>query len=280
VTLAMPDSVTVSDLPDGYPAYLGYADGLYQTAADLAARFPAAHRVILTVTGMTLDADGIDCEPANPNARQSVEWAGHKLAAAPGSRPPIYASVIGTPGYGMADVLHELAAQGILRSAVRLLTAHYAWKSGLYAKHICGPGSCGLLSVDADGTQWTDTYIGVNGHLIDMSVLRDDFFAAAPPAPQPPVTQWTEFDMAKLPVLRQGAADSGPGFWYVHRLQDLVQLTGALNSLPPAKTVAVDGVFGPATDAGVRAVQSHYRIAVDGVAGAQTWGVLLTGSPA
>jgi len=179
VTLAMPDSIYPANLPAGYPAYLGYVDGMWPTLPQLKVMFPAAYLIGLTVTGSTLNADGIDVEPGNPSALLGVEWAGRKLAAEPDSRPVIYASTLGTPGYGMHDVLAQLAAHTVPRSKVRLLSAHYG-----AGEHICGPHTCNLIAEPMDGTQYTDQHPGNHGTLIDMSVLLDSFFAApTPPDP-------------------------------------------------------------------------------------------------
>jgi lysozyme len=127
--------------------------------------------------------------------------------------------------------------------------------------------------------QWNETGVdqdAYNGTAADMAAWIASY---AKPAPLPPAPEYTEFDMAKLPVLKQGDSDEPGTFWSVRRLQSLVALTGRLNGLPVA-LIDDDGVFGSSTDAGVRAVQGHYQITVDGIAGAQTWGVLLTGSPA
>jgi peptidoglycan hydrolase-like protein with peptidoglycan-binding domain len=39
--------------------------------------------------------------------------------------------------------------------------------------------------------------------------------------------------------------------------------------------LTVDGIFGPKTDAAVRAVQHHRNLAVDGIVGPQTWSALI-----
>jgi len=166
MTLAMPDSVTVADLPPGYDAYLGYADGKWPTGAALRTRFPQARLVILTVTGATLDADGCDVETGDLSAADGRAWVQKKIAAH-GTRPVIYASVAPMA----ASVLPALERNGIPRSSVRLLTAHYG-----AGAHICGPATCGQLDVAADGTQWTCTYPGVSGAHVDMSVLDELFF--------------------------------------------------------------------------------------------------------
>jgi Rv2525c-like, glycoside hydrolase-like domain/Putative peptidoglycan binding domain len=101
-----------------------------------------------------------------------------------------------------------------------------------------------------------------------------------PPPPGPAITQWTEFDMARLPVLAEGARDvPGGGFWYVHRLQVLLRETGILQGITSAAGLRDDGVFGRDTARAVRDLEAHYRLDVDGgVAGPQVWSVLLTGS--
>jgi len=174
MTLQMPDSIYPGNLLPGYPAYLGYVDGNRPTYPELKQMFPAAYLVGLTVTGRTLDADGIDVEPGNPNATEGARWAANKLAADAASRPVMYASLKGSPGYGMPWVLDELAARGILREQVRLHTAHYTERA-----HICSPGQCGA-TFTADATQWTSSFPGYGGSLIDMSDVHDSFFVTAP----------------------------------------------------------------------------------------------------
>lgn len=68
-------------------------------------------------------------------------------------------------------------------------------------------------------------------------------------------------------VLREG--DTGIG---VRELQYYLAYLGRFNTeIPP---VEIDGVFGPATTAAVRAVQQIYGLPVDGIVGVETWRTL------
>lgn len=174
--ISMPDSIKPLSLPAGYPAYLGYVDGEWPTAAGLRAAHPQAHVLSLTVLGESLEADGVDCEPGNVNAAGAAGWVKRKLASAPASRPVAYAD-LESPGYSMAEVIAALLNLGISRVKYRVLTAHYTGVA-----HICSPSTCGT-AFQADGTQWTSKYPGIGGEDIDMSLLDDEFFGAAAPAP-------------------------------------------------------------------------------------------------
>lgn len=253
MTLAMPDSTDVNALPPGYDAYLGYADGRWPTAKALRARFPSAEMVILTVNGSTPGAHGArvapgtDVEPADLTAGAAMEWL---LSSTPmGVRPVIYASTVGVSGYGMGDVLRVMAKEGISRDMIRLLSAHYG-----AGAHICGPSSCGEISIEMDGTQWANQAIGLNGAIIDMSMLAEDFFDR----------QQTETErlVTELGIVRPGQTGNA-----VRTVQGLLIARGA--------HLVVDGVFGPVTEAALKIVQDAGEIAIDGVAGPQTWPVLL-----
>ena len=196
--LSMPDSIRVNDLPKGFKAYLGYEDGNWPTISQLRQAFPGAFTVNLTVTARTLNTDGIDCEPGNPNALTSANWIQDKLQAHPDSRPIAYADLAST-GYRAIDIWDYLTRKGIKRNQYRILTAHYT-----YTAHICGPHTCGQFPVDADGTQWTNKYPGQNGSLVDMSMLSDTFFIPTQPA--------GEVDV-KLPTLVQGNTGQSVRNW-------------------------------------------------------------------
>jgi Putative peptidoglycan binding domain len=256
--ISMPDSVNVADLPPGYPAYLGYADGRYANAAELRKRFPGAQLVRLTVTGATLDADGIDVEPGNVNAADARVWVQRKLAAAPGFRPVIYASVRGAANYGMGDILARLNGNRISTKRVRLLSAHYG-----EGPHICGPHSCGLIDIDMDGTQYTNDWatpaMRAAGTAIDMSMLSDDYFAG----PGPAQTE-TERLVRELGIIRQGMTG-----------EPVKTVQALCNARTPVPELSIDGVFGPRTLATVKAIQADARISADGIVGPDTWPVLL-----
>ncbi|WP_448628540.1 peptidoglycan-binding domain-containing protein [Geodermatophilus sp. URMC 64] len=68
--------------------------------------------------------------------------------------------------------------------------------------------------------------------------------------------------IAPWPLVRQGAREHP-----VRTLQHLLRARG--------KTVAVDGIFGPKTDAAVRAFQDEKNLTVDGIVGPRTWSALI-----
>jgi peptidoglycan hydrolase-like protein with peptidoglycan-binding domain len=64
------------------------------------------------------------------------------------------------------------------------------------------------------------------------------------------------------PLVQQGSQD--------HPVKTLQYLLGARGH-----PVTVDGIFGPVTDAAVRAFQQAKHLAVDGIVGPQTWTALI-----
>jgi Rv2525c-like, glycoside hydrolase-like domain/Putative peptidoglycan binding domain len=176
----------------------------------------------------------------------------------------------------------------------------YGWQAYAWSRKAAGvdPGP-GAVEVELGGiTYWFDRRAQLrqvaNGvHLAGLPGLEVDLDDSAAadfgqwprpagplPPPRPSITQWTEFDMAKLPVLAKGARDvPGGGFWYVHRLQVLLRETGILQGITSAALLHDDGEFGDRTARAVIDVETHYGLGVDaGVAGPKVWSVLLTGS--
>lgn len=87
-----------------------------------------------------------------------------------------------------------------------------------------------------------------------------------PGPPAPPTPPAPPSPPSTLPTLRSGS--SGPYVTFLQqRLTDLGFSPGG-----------VDGIFGPRTEAAVRAFQSARGLAVDGIVGRQTWGALLSGA--
>jgi hypothetical protein len=167
--LTMLDSIIPANLPPGAGAYLGYVNGAWPTYGAVAARFPGVPVLSMTVLPGG-HAGGCDCEAGDLTITQVPGWVRTELDTG-ALLPVVYAGAA-----NMRAVTAALAAAGIARTQVRLLSAHYG-----AGQHICGPGTCGYPQ--ADGTQWTDTAAGNSGTRIDRSMLAADFFTRALPAP-------------------------------------------------------------------------------------------------
>lgn len=235
--LVMYDDVDVSLFVPGGDAYAGYVNGRYANIGAVRgyARTQGARVVDISVFASG-DASCLDVEPGDATPDEAPLWVKRQLARGV-RRPIVYASAS-----RMNAVLRYLSAAGITRGQVRLWAAHYGSGS-----HVCGPGTCRMVSAACDGTQWTDRS---HGRSLDESVLTDDFFG--PPDPHP--------------VLRAG--DIGDA---VITLQQRLNAWGA--------RIAVDGVFGNQTLAAVKTFQVAHKLAVDGVAGPRTWAALLAPPP-
>jgi hypothetical protein len=226
------DDVTASLLAPGGTCYAYYVDGHYANISAVAAYARAHHARTLGIAVFASDnAEALDCEPGDATPDQAAGWVKRQRARGV-ARPVVYASAS-----VMGSILGKLKAAGIGRADVRLWTAHYG-----AGKHVCGPHSCGLLGVNADGTQWTDHS---NGRSLDESVLDDNFFGAPDP----------------FPVLLLG--DTGAA---VRTLQTRLDVWGA--------KLVIDGAFGGNTDIALRVFQRARGMVVDGIAGKATWGEL------
>jgi Putative peptidoglycan binding domain len=250
VTIAMPDSILTVNLPGGYPAYLGYTDGFWPTVTELEKLFPHARLVSLTVRGGK--AMGCDVESGDLTPAGGVQWADDAIRAGQ-FRPVIYASA-STMVTGIVPGLEKLK---VPLASVRLISAHYG-----AGEHVCGPSTCkyeqgGQVIPSMDGTQWTDTFAGVNGAAIDMSSLSDNFFCGPPPAS----VSWEDELMATISTVQQGSSGQAVRNW-----QGLLSAHGY--SLAPD---GIDGSFGAVTDAQTRSFQAASKLAQDGVVGPDTW---------
>lgn len=172
MTITMYDAIDNSQFPAGAPAYAAYVNGSLADQPNydyIVSKFPSAEHLSIALSS-DYKADALDVESGAATAAEIPAWHARQVIRGI-SRPVIYASAS-----TMKDsVLPVLSSAKIARAATRLWTAHYG-----AGEHICGPGSCGALPVDADGTQWTALAMGRD---LDQSLLVPGFFGAAPVPP-------------------------------------------------------------------------------------------------
>ena len=206
------DAVDVGQIPGGASSVAGYVNGNYVTYDKLCIMFPAAQHLSIAVTAET-DADALDVEPGDAVSSQVPAWYQRQKARGL-ARPVIYASV----SRMTSEILPILKQAGIALGSVRLWSAHYT-----YSAHLCGPGSCQQLPVQADATQWTDRAMDRN---LDQSVLAPDFFGM-PPVPMAVSTSAGQASLADLArntlhnsvstILRL-TAEHSPGAMFTERM--------------------------------------------------------------
>jgi len=166
------DTIYNDQFPPNAAAYAAYVDGGLgdqPNYAYIVSAFPKAEHMSISLLGN--NADALDVESGAATASQVPAWVDAQRKRGV-QRPVVYASA----STMNSEILSTLSGAGIARSTVRLWTAHYE-----VGQHICGPGSCGALSVDADGTQWTPNAV-VNGAtlVLDQSLLLENFFTTDP----------------------------------------------------------------------------------------------------
>lgn len=146
-------------------------------------------------------------------------------------------------------------------SSFPLFIAYYAssppgistWRSWTFWQHQAGGGQGGG---DAD------YFNGSAGQLLAWRASYLD-------------SNWTETLVNNLPTLRLGSKDAAGQPWYVRRLQNEVAGYGRWNGLGKVTAITDDGIFGPGTEAAVKAVQQHAKQPADGVVGRDTWTLLI-----
>jgi hypothetical protein len=165
----MYDTVSNNQFPPGGQAYAAYVDGSIGDQPNFAyvvRTFPQAHHLSIALFSSD-NADALDVESGASAPSAVPGWyTRQKQRGIP--RPCVYASASTITD----SILPVLRQANISRSAVRLWSAHY----GL-GQHICGPGSCGAVPVEVDGTQWTSNALGRN---LDQSFLLENFFTSDP----------------------------------------------------------------------------------------------------
>lgn len=165
----MYDSAQNDQFPPGAQAYAAYVDGSVGNQPNYAYivnTFPKAHHLSIALFAGD-NADALDVEPGAAIPSDIPGWYARQKQRGI-QRPCVYASVS-----TMSDTIMSVLDQaGIGRGKVRLWSAHYG-----AGEHICGPKSCGLISIEVDGTQWTSNALGRN---LDQSLLQPDFFTTTP----------------------------------------------------------------------------------------------------
>jgi hypothetical protein len=167
--ITMYDTIYNDQFPSGAQAYAAYVNGSLGNQPNynyIVKTFPKAEHVSISLSS-GVNADALDVEAGAATAGEFPAWCTRQRQRGI-QRPIVYASASAMQG----SVLPALSEAKIARSTVRLWTAHY----GL-GQHICGPGSCGALSTEADGTQWTSSALGL---VLDESELQASFFTTDP----------------------------------------------------------------------------------------------------
>ena len=126
--------------------------------------FPKAQHLSISLSG-SVNADVLDVEGVRGRSPATFPAWYSRQKQRGIQRPCVYANV------STMSILAMLSQAKISRSAVRLWTAHYD-----AGEHICGPDSCGYLSIEADGRQWTFSALG---RVLDQSELQANFFTTA-----------------------------------------------------------------------------------------------------
>jgi hypothetical protein len=250
MTLTMYDAITVPNIPSNASYVAGYVGGLWPTYPTLVKQFPKATLLSIAINSSE-NAECLDVETGDATIADIPAWV-KRQEANDVSRPVIYSSV-----GNMNSILSTLSANNISRQSVRLWSAHYG-----QGNHICGPSSCGQIRTDMDGTQWTDN---ANGKSLDQSALNANFFATSVKAPAAP----TEV-LSGMPVITLNMKDSDLPFQYITRAQ-------AIMNAVFGQKLTVDGNYGPASQAAVKAVQKSANLTQDGIIGIATWKVLYLG---
>src|ERR1700761_1122819 len=178
------DTAFNDQFPSGGAAYAGYVDGHVGNQpnyAHIVSAFPKAQHLAITLSASS-NADALDVEPGAAAASDIPDWYNRQVARGV-HRPVLYASA----STMNSEILSVLRQAGISRADVRLWTAHYG-----VGEHICGPGTCGALSVNADGTQWTSN---ARGLVLDQSLLLGSFFTTTS---KKPIATETELQSGQL----------------------------------------------------------------------------------
>jgi hypothetical protein len=165
-TMAMFDSVDLSQIPADAPAVLGYAGGQWPTFSKLRLQWPKAHAISTAISASEY-AECLDIEPGDAQPYQAPSWIRADERAGY-TKPCLYSS-----WYEFTrQVIPILLAAHISRDEVWEIDADYT----------------NVPHIDAgfDGTQWTDRALGRN---LDESLVTRAFLSAATPPYVAPIVK-------------------------------------------------------------------------------------------
>ena len=270
--ITMYDSSHADTIPADAPAAAGYVDRS-KSFGPISSKVPHAHLMSIA-THAENDADCLDVEGGLATPDQIPKWY-QRQRDRNVTRPVIYANAS-----DMATVLTELKGAGIARSSVRLWSAHYRKTAAQMkvlsaqevdtinreAAHICGPDTCGLVTVPMDGTQFTSWARNVD---LDQSLLRGDFFGPPPPPPSVFVSDGskslddlgTQLRNAVSTMLRL-TAEHSPGAVFHQGMADYLNGVFAADEEKVSQGITV---YHPAGN-GVQAFNSHGTQTLQGLA--------------
>jgi len=250
--------------------YTTGSGGVQWTAADFAAH-PGAVRIDQDPAASDATADVLDIESRAATPAGAPGWVTRAQAAlASQARPGQRSPVVYMSQSNVTTVVNALVAGGV-SSGVGLWIAHFGLTQDQATEMVTtASGPFPVIGVQFHNTR-----------TFDVSVFSSDWLASGGEQLQqqsPTVPAWETTMMNVLPTLQQGAQDQTGQVFFVHRVQALANVIGSVNNLPAATNLTEDGAFGPATAAGVKAVQQLFGISQDGIVGPQTWSVLVTGA--
>lgn len=142
-----------------------------------------------------------------------------------------------------------------LQAALKLLGYYTGTVDGIYS------------DATASAVTQFQQAVGLTADGIVGQSTWERLFPAAPPetpeTPQTPCNCTTPSNTGDFPILKLGMRGTA-----VRGLQERLRVKGFLQSTP-------DGIFGPATQAAVKAAQTQYQLTPDGVVGPETWNQLM-----
>lgn len=210
----------------------------------------AQARALLDLTGPLRPGEKLICDLEEGDGNQHGRWLAWAsvIGQATGQTPWLYSGLYFSQTHGLAPV-DWVAAYQRDEPPGRHVLWQYTDK-----QQVPGAGACDC-----------SLFHGSAGELAALAYQPRPKPAPAP-APQEPAG-WVQA-IALLPVLKPGDRDTKEP-WMVRRAQ------GLLGAVGPA--LAIDGIYGPATEAAARAFQANHGIKPTGVCDAPTWSMLIAG---